>query len=369
MAVHGTLTVFDSRKETWDSYSERMIFYFIANEITDDDKKKAIFLSACGSRTFDLLRNLLQPAKPGEKSFDELVEVLKGHYAPRPSVITQRYKFNTRIRQQGESVSTYVAELKAIAEFCDFPNLEQMLRDQLVCGIADLRIQKRLLQDAALTYKTALSMEMANKDATQLQRPGPPSTTVNAVQHRGRTTRYLCYRCGGNHSQESCRFKMAPCHYCKKTGHIATVCRSRPKTTDKRQDNFAQTQASRPNPAQSRRWAPEHQKKYQKSPAQTPHHSRTAPAKPVHRTVDNEDSPSQSKLPSPPTQPNDVYTLFKVGSDHKPLIITLCVNKVDLLMELDTGASLSIISESTYFSFFRSIHRRRNDSKLGGAQH
>lgn len=118
------------------------------------------------------------------------MEVLKGHYAPRPSVITQRYKFNTRIRQQGESVSTYVAELKAIAEFCDFSNLEQMLRDQLVCGIADLRIQKRLLQDAALTYKTALetalSMEMANKDATQLQRPGPPSTTVNAVQHRGR---------------------------------------------------------------------------------------------------------------------------------------------------------------------------------------
>ena len=67
MAVHGTLTVFDSRKETWDSYSKRMIFYFIANEITDDDKKKAIFLSACDSRTFDLLRNLLQPAKPGEK--------------------------------------------------------------------------------------------------------------------------------------------------------------------------------------------------------------------------------------------------------------------------------------------------------------
>uniref|UniRef100_A0A1X7VKL7 Retrotransposon gag domain-containing protein n=1 Tax=Amphimedon queenslandica TaxID=400682 RepID=A0A1X7VKL7_AMPQE len=124
------------------------MIYFIANGITDNDRKRAIFLSACGSRTFDLLRNLLQPAKPGEKSFDELVDVLKGHNAPRPSVITQRYKFNTRIRQQAESVSTYVAELKAMAEFCDFPNLEQMLHDQLICGIADLCIQKRLLQDA-----------------------------------------------------------------------------------------------------------------------------------------------------------------------------------------------------------------------------
>uniref|UniRef100_A0A1X7VL07 Uncharacterized protein n=1 Tax=Amphimedon queenslandica TaxID=400682 RepID=A0A1X7VL07_AMPQE len=54
---------------------------------------------------------------------------------------------------------------------------------------------------------------------------------------------------------------MAQCHYCKKTGHIATVWRSHSKTTDTRQDNFAQTQSSRPNPEQSKRWAPDHQKK------------------------------------------------------------------------------------------------------------
>ena len=56
--------------------------------------------------------------------------------------------------------------------------------------------------------------------------------------------------------------------------------------------------SSRPNPEQSKRWTPDHHKKYQKSPAQMPHHSRTAPSKPVHRKVDNEDLPSQSKLPS-----------------------------------------------------------------------
>uniref|UniRef100_A0A1X7TI31 Retrotransposon gag domain-containing protein n=1 Tax=Amphimedon queenslandica TaxID=400682 RepID=A0A1X7TI31_AMPQE len=174
------------------------MMYFIANDITDIAKKKAILQSTCGSRTFHLFRNLLQPTEPVEKPFDELVVVLKGHHAPRPSLITKRYKFNI-IRQQDESESTYVDELKATAEFCYFPNLEQMLRDQLIYGIDDLGMQERQLQDATLTYKraleTALSMEMGNKDATQLQRPVPPSysTTVHVVQHRGEINMFLEY--------------------------------------------------------------------------------------------------------------------------------------------------------------------------------
>uniref|UniRef100_A0A1X7VDV0 Uncharacterized protein n=1 Tax=Amphimedon queenslandica TaxID=400682 RepID=A0A1X7VDV0_AMPQE len=74
-----------------------------------------------------------------------------------------------------------------------------MLRDQLIYGIDDLGMQDRQLQDAALTYKraleTALSMEMGNKDATQLQRPVPPNytTTVHVVQHRGEINMFLEY--------------------------------------------------------------------------------------------------------------------------------------------------------------------------------
>ena len=37
-----------------------------------------------------------------------------------------------------------------------------------------------------------------------------------------------CYRCGGgSHKASECKFKDAECHYCKKKGHIARVCRSR----------------------------------------------------------------------------------------------------------------------------------------------
>lgn len=60
---------------------------------------------------------------------------MKEHYKPKPSVIVQRFKFNTRTQQNGESISTFLAELRNISEDCEFgASLEEMLRDRLVCG-------------------------------------------------------------------------------------------------------------------------------------------------------------------------------------------------------------------------------------------
>ena len=70
-----------------------------------------MLLSVVGPVTYKLLRNLLAPAKPGEKTYDELVETLSAHYSPPPSEIIQQFKFHSRFRNPGESVVTYIAEL------------------------------------------------------------------------------------------------------------------------------------------------------------------------------------------------------------------------------------------------------------------
>ena len=83
----------------------------------------------------------MAPAKPGEKSYDDLVAAMKQHQNPTPSEIVQRYTFNSRFRQPGESVSMFMSELRALAEFCNYgATLDDMLRDWLVCGINDEHI-------------------------------------------------------------------------------------------------------------------------------------------------------------------------------------------------------------------------------------
>lgn len=55
-----------------------------------------------GVKTFNLLRSLTQPQKPGDKSYDEIVGLLKDHYSPKPLIIAERFRFHKRNQQDGE---------------------------------------------------------------------------------------------------------------------------------------------------------------------------------------------------------------------------------------------------------------------------
>ena len=57
----GQLQEFDRSKE---EYEEWLGHFFVANEIVDDDKKRAVFLSIIGVSTYRLLHNLVSPKKP-----------------------------------------------------------------------------------------------------------------------------------------------------------------------------------------------------------------------------------------------------------------------------------------------------------------
>lgn len=152
-----------------------MEHFFATNEITDAAIQKSILIKVIGAQTYSLMRNLLSPDKPGEKSFIDLVELLKNHF--KPSERVQRFKFDSLMRKPTESEGEYVAELRELALDWNYGNtLSQMLRDRLVCGINDDRIQIRLLSEPNLTFenafKLAQAMESANRNALDLQTRG-----------------------------------------------------------------------------------------------------------------------------------------------------------------------------------------------------
>ena len=66
------------------------------------------------------------------------MDLVKEHLQPAPSVIMQRFNFNGRMQKGKEAVAEYVAELRRIAEHCEFKDaLDEILRDSLVCGVKD----------------------------------------------------------------------------------------------------------------------------------------------------------------------------------------------------------------------------------------
>ena len=94
MATQGKIGLYDSAAEDWTAY-KRLERYFLANDVTTAEKQRAILLSESGPSIYSLIRSLVAPEKPTDKSFQQLVKLVKDHLTPLPSAIMQRFKFNS----------------------------------------------------------------------------------------------------------------------------------------------------------------------------------------------------------------------------------------------------------------------------------
>ena len=269
----GRVDEFDGDKDDWQQYVERLEHFFVANGIDGAEKKRAVFLSVIGSSTYKTFRNL-SPNKPGEQSYADLVETLCKHFKPAPSEIVERFRFNSRVRRQGESVATFVAELRALAEFCNFrATLQAMLRDRIVCGVSDDAIQRRLLSESKLDYakavEIALNMETAAQSMKTLKgkSEGPASGGDGSAQPRVHKTSATpsksgkfvptCYRCGARgHVVSKCRVdNNVTCLRCRKRGICSELARARRRLTTRRpRPTTRQRPRPRPSPSLLIEW-------------------------------------------------------------------------------------------------------------------
>ena len=117
--VYGHIDSFGFEADDITEWVERLEQWFVANNIDDATRKRALLLSNIGARGYKLARSLSQN-EPTKKSYDELKTLLLEHINPKPNEISQRFVFYRRERRSGESVKDYVAQLRKLSEHCNF---------------------------------------------------------------------------------------------------------------------------------------------------------------------------------------------------------------------------------------------------------
>ena len=327
--TYGKVEPFEEKQESFTQYVKRLNYYFQANRIEGDEapaKKRAIFLTVVGPNTFNLLCDLISPTELSDKSYVEIITILKNHFNPALSEIVERFKFNIRNREEGESVAKYVSELRSLTKHCSFgATLDKMLRDRLVAGINNEGIQHKLFGEPAAeltferAYKIAVAEEVAAKNTLDVRSLLKANLGSQGEQvHQLRTPAKECYHCGHkDHNADVCRFKDAECHYCRKKGHIEAVCRTKARSS----------QSQRGRGRNMARQAP------------------TGLAKLIKAEVDSEDDETEASFTF------QVATARPRSLLNPPLSITVNINNNPTNMEVDTGASVSLLSEKTFNSW------------------
>ena len=161
---------FEANQDDWETFMERLDFYFTANGITDENKQKVIMLTKVSAKTYTLIRDFRAPAKLKDKTFTQLEELMKNHLNPKPSEAVGRCKFNQAVQETGESIAEFCARQRKFAVNCNFTDLNTILRDRLVCGVKDQDTRVLLFQEKDLTfnkaYETAIGQEKARANAS-----------------------------------------------------------------------------------------------------------------------------------------------------------------------------------------------------------
>ena len=107
---------------------------------------------------------------------------------PRKNVPFERYKFNKRTQESGESYEQYKTTLRKLSEACEFDTItpNEILRDRLIFGIHDTKVRERLLRETNLTLiKTDEICRAAESMTEQMRIVGQSNdatTSVHAVR-------------------------------------------------------------------------------------------------------------------------------------------------------------------------------------------
>ena len=327
----GSIGEYKESEEDFETYYSRIKLYFEANDI-EATKQKSVFLTLLGPKNFGLAKTLCAPETLEKSTMDDIYVKLKNHYTPKIITIYERYKFYSRNQEQGESIKDYVAKLRELAQTCSFSNyLDDMLRDRFVMGLSSSATQQHLLAESDLTFekavKVATAREAAVRDASAAHKLGITSNSnsngqvhTNQVKgskpnnfkseknsnsnanNKSSSPKSACFGCGGKHWKKDCPFKNAECHGCKSIGHIKKMCKNKQK--------FKNTNYVERNQG-------------------------------AHGYI--------------PERPNGEYEYtFSVTDSSKvpPINVNVLLNNKNLEMELDTGATRSIIPKEVYYKLW-----------------
>ena len=116
----------------------------------------ATLLTVIGEEAREVFSTFTDWASEDNKAkIEPVLAKFEAYCHPRKNIPFERYWFNRRMQEPGESYEQYRTALQMLAEGCNFQSItpDEILRDRLVFGIRDDKARERLLRETSLTLQ------------------------------------------------------------------------------------------------------------------------------------------------------------------------------------------------------------------------
>ena len=250
--------------ENWRLWKQMWQNYSVVAKLSDQDEqyRVALCLHSLGPKALKIFNAMqFDDAKGEDKAkLDHIIKKYDEYFIGETNETYERYSFNSRDQESGETIESYVTVLRTLAQTCNFCDCirESLIRDRMVLGVKTAHMRKRLLQERGLTLKKAIDIcKSIESSSSQLKSMGDSGKAdVNKVGRSSRGTKPKSYNykdrketaysgnvvqckfCGRKHERvkEKCPAWQKTCKACSGRNHFAVCCeasKSPPKLAHK----------------------------------------------------------------------------------------------------------------------------------------
>ena len=242
-------------KENYRKFKQQFQIYLTAAGISNSEEevKCATLLHVIGPDAIEIFNtfrwNQEGDTRGDDKKLDKVLSKFEKYCSPKSNLTYERHQFNTRNQNDGESIDSYVTELRILSKSCEFGDLtDSLIKDRLVSGVIKDSVRSRLLRETELTLQKAIDICRAAETSTQQMKviqstsSGATGSNVDIVKKKivksklvkntdnkpaGSTIKQKCGKCGYKHEPRKCPAFGKLCHNCKKKNHFSTVCKNK----------------------------------------------------------------------------------------------------------------------------------------------
>ncbi|XP_068713158.1 uncharacterized protein [Montipora foliosa] len=205
----------------WKRWKRSFDLYVLAKGIVEDRQRATLLLHTSGQEVQDLLYTL---AGLGEelRDYKDVVELLDSYFVPKVNVRFERHVFRKMEQLPNEKVDQFVCKLRQKAITCEFANVDETIRDQLIEKCRDGRLRRKFLekQDIARSHEAVdTQMESMSKSPVS-SRDQVNSVKQQEIQTKGRG-RDPKKRGPNIKSQGPGAEQPKACYNCNHLGHFA----------------------------------------------------------------------------------------------------------------------------------------------------
>lgn len=344
----------------WDKWLLRFENYLSAIAVNDEGQKRALLLHAVGSTIFDIFVNLPNRGT----TYEQAKTALTAYFKPKVNREYERAVFRRMRQESGEKIDAYHTRLRQAAASCEFNDINGEIKSHVIQTTTDSKLRKQGLTNDALTLgdiiEAGRNNELAQaqsldieKDLTGIQQDAKTIGRTFGQSKRRKPQHGVtkCRYCGKGFphvgGKETCPAFGKQCFVCYGRNHFANFC---PK---KGQTNTTNKQFVK----KSVRAVSDKVEDYVFTVGTVTDESTESDG--CENSINDVSANTEGDVCE-----SSIHGVYNSTFVAKPPKFKIEFEKCSVMMTADSGASCSLIDESTFQNKFKSVRLETCHDKL-----